>query len=166
MKSWPDSFLPFFCAKRPPRPPPRPPRPAPPRPPPPPPPRPPPRPPRAPPRSLRRALCIAFWRALCLIGGGPVGLDPLDFRLAAALARRCWHGRDIATAEFGCELVEKDDEFQLVCSTSDFETLGPTTTDSASRNCPFSPCARPTPWTLTLLRTCAHIHWPQRLVLA
>jgi hypothetical protein len=74
---------------------------------------------------------MAFCRALCLIGGGPVGLDDFDFRFAAALARRCWQGRDIATAVFGLELVGgKVDEFLLVCSTSDFQTLGPTTPDS------------------------------------
>ena len=96
IKSCSDSFLPLFCAKRPPRPPPRPPRAAP---------RLPPRaPPRPPPRPCR-ALCMAFCRALCLIGGGPVGLEDFDLRFAAALARRCWQGRDIATAVFGGGIV-------------------------------------------------------------
>jgi hypothetical protein len=95
MKSCSESFLPFFCAKRPPRPPACPPRPRP---------RAPPRaPPRPPPRPCR-ALCIAFCRALCLMGGGPVGLEPLDLRFAAALERRCWQGRDIATAVFDREV--------------------------------------------------------------
>ena len=44
----------------------------------------------------RRALCIAFWRALCRIGGGAAGLG---FRFAAALARRFWQGRGMVEQE-------------------------------------------------------------------